>query len=99
MEDKGEEKVPEFSPGWPGNDGEGRNGHKLTMRKLIRCKTTQRFLAGDNGWTEDWNQALVFPTIESARDAVVFHKLKDAELYYLFGDRPSPYDFSISVGG
>jgi DNA-binding response OmpR family regulator len=69
----------------------------IRMRKLVQNKATKAFLTESGEWTKDLRSAKVFPTTEEARSAVLDHKLKNVELYYLFSEEVSRYDFTISL--
>jgi CheY-like chemotaxis protein len=94
------EKVKQrwLSGGRAAEAGANAGAPTMRMRKLVQNKATKAFLTPDGGWTGDWRLAQVFPTSEAAREAVLEYKVSGVELYYLFGEETSNYDFSISLG-
>jgi CheY-like chemotaxis protein len=81
-----------------GMDGDRAGGQPMPrMRKLIQSRATKAFLAEGGKWTADWRHAQAFLTTEAAREVVAIHEINDVDLYYLFAEEPSSYDFTISV--
>ncbi len=67
-----------------------------TLRKLIRSKASKLFLTKAGGWTDQIRLAMSFADHAEAMAAVQQHRLREVELYYLFGeDRITEYDFPI----
>jgi hypothetical protein len=58
------------------------------VKKFIRNRHTEAFLK-DNSWTTDIESATEFLTVEDARQAADDLYLRDVQLYYLHGERPS----------
>jgi hypothetical protein len=69
----------------------------VDIRKLVRSRATRAFLKAEGDWTTDPGSATVFPSTEAAREVVRKHSITDAELYYQFGEKPSQYDFGLSL--
>ena len=67
------------------------------IRKFVRSRATRAFLTAEGDWTADASTATVFPSTEAAREIVLKHRITDAELYYQFGEKPSQYDFTLSL--
>ena len=69
----------------------------VDIRKFVRSRATRAFLTAGGDWTTDPSTATVFPSTEAAREIVLKHRITDAELYYQFGEKPSQYDFTLSL--
>jgi hypothetical protein len=67
------------------------------MKKLIRNKATKHFLAEDGSWTKDPKAAREFQNRDTVVRIVHEQNLANVELYYLFEDKPSQYDFTLSL--
>jgi hypothetical protein len=68
------------------------------MKKLIRNKADKTFLGTDGNWTQDVAKAQAFLDERTINQARVAHRLRDCEIYYLFGEAPSDtYDFSLAL--
>jgi hypothetical protein len=65
------------------------------MKRMIRNRANKAFLAEGGNWTSDYRCAQAFTTYEDARKALANQKVKDVEWYYMFGDEPSEYDFTV----
>lgn len=77
--------------------GAGVERVSIRMRKLVQNRSTKELLTEDGSWTRDWRRAREFARSEEARAAVLKYGFTDVELYYLFGEEVSKYDFTISL--
>lgn len=67
------------------------------VRRLIRNPQTNTFLGRDGTWITEINQAQEFVSDDDVRKAREAYKLKDCELYYCVGEKPSKLDFAIPL--
>jgi hypothetical protein len=67
------------------------------VRKFIRNTKTNTFLGKDGTWTIDFDSAMEFHNDAEARKTRDTYNLKDCELYYCIGDKPSSYDFALPL--
>jgi len=67
------------------------------VRKFIRNTTNKTFLAKDGTWTTDLDSAMEFQSDNEARRTRDTCNLKDCELYYCVGEKPSSYDFVLPL--
>ncbi len=68
------------------------------VKKLIRAKTTKRFLTKDGRWTDDLARAWSFRDTAEAHGARTKLQLLDVEIYYAFEeDRACEYDFTLPL--
>jgi hypothetical protein len=59
------------------------------MKTLIREKTGQVYFQGNGAWTDDAASATGFPNLMSAIEAKQQFNLRQVEVVFLMGDRPS----------
>ncbi len=70
------------------------------MKKLIRSKTTKRFLTKEGGWTPDLCKAWAFQDGSEVQETRARLNLLDVETYYSFDEfGPSQYDFALPLFG
>ncbi len=72
--------------------------HKSDTRdvcRVLRNTETGKFYRGGK-WVADWHKAQEFDFFEAAR-TVRELGLKDVELYYVYGDERTQYDWTIRL--
>ena len=65
--------------------------------KKIRHKGTGLYFAHGK-WIEDFTSAQVFGTPVEAQRVCKEFNLKEVELVYCFGDKPTKWDFGVPLG-
>ncbi len=69
------------------------------MKKLLRSRTTRKFLAPDGSWTREIQQARVFRSDGDAVDLCGGLDPKNLQLYYSFNEETcSKSDFTVPLG-
>ncbi len=68
------------------------------MKKLIRSRTTTRFLTKEGRWTDDFSKAWAFEEISEVHETRARLNLLDVETYYAFSEpEPSEWDFVLPL--
>jgi hypothetical protein len=67
------------------------------LTKLIRCKTTNRFLAHNGEWTVLLRDGFSFQDFAQVRETVAKLRATNVEIYHAFGSEASHLDFVIPL--
>lgn len=69
----------------------------LSVKRIVRNKTTREFLSADGKWVADCRLAQDFRSMELIIWEVQRLMLKDVELVLLMGEQPSDYDVTLGL--
>lgn len=69
-----------------------------TVKHLVQNKATRAYLTGDGKWEYDYRLAQDFNNMQAAMHACLRHRIADADLLLMIGDRPSQtYDVALPL--
>ncbi len=76
----------------------GGGTKSLSVKRLIRSKTTKRFLTKEGGWGDDFSKARTFDDSSEVQETRARLNLLDVETYYSFDEtKPSEFDFALPL--